>query len=570
MMTVLRSIALLLILGPVLQMARAYTMPPGLPDSWIDPDVTPPARPADWSAAVPGYYYVNNDTGTDSGRTYGTPSAPRATIPNPMPAGSYVEVHGTYDVSVGGSVTVRGSGTGDTWAANSAGPCWVVGIDGDKPTFTTSKMLLRGSYVYVYNVVSSGITSGAVVQVGSSSAGFDADHIAVLRCDISGTDTSGTGVAVAGHSTSPAGNVMIAYNSIHDHGPSYDIDQDSHMVNVASYASNVWILSNTLQNSAGSGMQFGPSSPGPQYVYVGNNSVNNSRQSGIWCKYGTDVIVSKNTVHDVKDRCVGVDTSPSKGMGAQYGPVRVWWLFNHVYNCRYGINVVSTDSSNSVGEYYAIGNLIRDCNIANSACYSYPNGTDSWGMCAIHLHGGSTRVLANNTISNCSSGIQISRAGANQAYVEGNIIDRVSHANGYFLFWEGTTSKLTFRNNLMYSPAGFPYNDNGVTYASLSAYQTAESNGTDCLESGPLFTNSATNDYTLQSGSPAIGAGILPAALATFFGYYGRSISTDISGASRPQNTTWDIGAYEFTSGGGGSSSATATTVNATTVNIAP
>lgn len=79
----------------------AYDLPMGIPDPepyWEGTqsplDDPPPARPSPWSSEVPGYYYVNNETGTDSARPYGTPSAPRATIPTTLGAGSYVEVHG--------------------------------------------------------------------------------------------------------------------------------------------------------------------------------------------------------------------------------------------------------------------------------------------------------------------------------------------------------------------------------------------------------------------------------------------------------------------------------------------
>jgi hypothetical protein len=42
------------------------------------------------------FYYINYQTGTDTERIYGTPVAPRKTIPNPISADSYVEVAGDF------------------------------------------------------------------------------------------------------------------------------------------------------------------------------------------------------------------------------------------------------------------------------------------------------------------------------------------------------------------------------------------------------------------------------------------------------------------------------------------
>ncbi|MCH7902870.1 hypothetical protein IIC68_03895, partial [archaeon] len=56
------------------------------------------------------------------------------------------------------------------------------------------------------------------------------------------------------------------------------------------------------------------------------------------------------------------------------------------------------------------------------------------------------------------------------------------------------------------------------------------------VSSDPLFTDPGNSDYTLQSGSPAIDAGV---NLSAFIG------NLDIIGVSRPQVGAWDIGAYE-------------------------
>ena len=70
----------------------------GIPQPPFGVNETAPSSPSPWTTETAGFYYVCADCAgaTDSGRTYGTPSAPRATIPRTLPAGSVVELRGTY------------------------------------------------------------------------------------------------------------------------------------------------------------------------------------------------------------------------------------------------------------------------------------------------------------------------------------------------------------------------------------------------------------------------------------------------------------------------------------------
>src|SRR5262249_5336155 len=54
------------------------------------------------------------------------------------------------------------------------------------------------------------------------------------------------------------------------------------------------------------------------------------------------------------------------------------------------------------------------------------------------------------------------------------------------------------------------------------------------INTNPLFVNTATFDYHLQTGSPAIDAGLTLTM-----------VSNDFEGHSRPQGPAFDIGAYE-------------------------
>ena len=82
----------------------------GIPEPQFGANEEVPAKPSPWNGAVPGFYYVCNDCAgsTDSSNTYGWPSNPRKTIPNTIPAGSVVEIHGNYH---GDYLTLNANGT---------------------------------------------------------------------------------------------------------------------------------------------------------------------------------------------------------------------------------------------------------------------------------------------------------------------------------------------------------------------------------------------------------------------------------------------------------------------------
>jgi hypothetical protein len=108
-------------------------------------------------------------------------------------------------------------------------------------------------------------------------------------------------------------------------------------------------------------------------------------------------------------------------------------------------------------------------------------------------------------------------------------------------------------NNTAYSPTGAGGNlfrsDVGciwtIQYNFFSQLDgtalTGFDNQTGGINGGAInFVNAAANDYRLLGNSPAVNAG----ATLTGFNY-------DIAGTTRPQGAAWDMGAYEYVSGGG-------------------
>ena len=153
----------------------------------------------------------------------------------------------------------------------------------------------------------------------------------------------------------------------------------------------------------------------------------------------------------------------------------------------------------------------------------YNNIVNGIGAQAVKLTGGvqvfgptTAPLIYNNTFYDMSTGVELGDSGVSAAEVKNNIFEAIST----------------------------PISDSGTS--TVKSTNFCDSAGTGCTVTGsPSFTNAATGDFTLQSGSNCRDAGLDLSA----------TLTTDYIGTSRPQNGTFDIGAYEYlvSAGGGGS-----------------
>jgi hypothetical protein len=213
----------------------------------------------------------------------------------------------------------------------------------------------------------------------------------------------------------------------------------------------------------------------------------------------------------------------------------------NTYNGPYGQDGIYSDPNTSDNSY--IGNFIRD------------NGRVSLNS---HLdHGlylsGDNEFVANNLIAaNSAYGIQVS--GANNTVSNLKIYNNVlvnSYNTSGIMLWASVSgvdianniiygnadngiktsachgSGVTIRNNLFYN------NPNGAWDMTYNGSDVSYSTSGNITNSDPLFVN-WWSDWHLQTGSPAINAGL---TLST--------VPTDFDGVSRPQGGVYDIGAYE-------------------------
>ena len=111
------------------------------------------------------------------------------------------------------------------------------------------------------------------------------------------------------------------------------------------------------------------------------------------------------------------------------------------------------------------------------------------------------------------------------------------------------TGSGSIKNNIFYNNgigAGGGTNGGGGDYN--YCYPATGNCGTNAITSpDPGMVDPANADFTLKSGSPLIDAGI------------DAGITTDYLGNTRPQGSGYDIGAYEYTSGGGDTTPPTTT-----------
>ncbi len=527
----------------------AYVPPIGVPDPGFGIDAVRPDRPGTWDSEIAGYYYVDRTApGCSDSQSFGHPASPRCTIPNPVPAGSYVEVHGIYDYTVNGDSDIAGNGTGGAWTANQSGPAWVVGLPSDRPIFT-NRLILTGQHLYVDGISARWDAEDECIIVSSYAGAPNSEYIVVRNSIIEGNQLNRTYAVVVGglSEADTIANVVVYNNLIFNHGDMASGDQDADCLNAGNFSNHVWFLNNIVHTASGSGGWAGGAYGGADnchHIYFGYNLVYNTRQSGLSVKYATDVIFSQNHIRDIVDTA----WSPSKGIGYQYAPQRLWILYNEIHGARYGIYGGSTEPG--AWYIYAVGNVIY--NIHGSA--EYAGG--SWDEAGIMMQGGTFNAVIHNTLVDCDAGINGPATDVTY-YMENNIVQNVARANGNHVFIEYATSNSVLRNSILYQSSGAERIRWGGTAYSLGGFQAAAGKGENCLNLNPMLADAAGSDFRASPGSPGIDSGLSESELTanvyqTFRITYGLDIAIDPNRVVRPQGNGWDIGAYEFGAPGTG------------------
>jgi hypothetical protein len=493
-----------------------------------------PAAPNPWTSEVAGFYYVDASSGasTDSGNTYGTPARPRKTIPQNLPAGSVVELHGSYDRLHTSPNHISASGT-------AAQPVYLRGASTATRPRITQEWELSGSYFIVENLLFAdrdGSISGEPTILGN------ADHIVMRHNEITGNLVNG-GLGLVNYSASTTvSNVVIYDNNIHHNGnAAATFDQDVHGIAVGGGVNNAWIVDNQMSYNSGDGIQINAGSAANQssthHLYVARNTAHHNKQSGFWVKQATDVIFSENFSYSHRPS----GSSPGQGMGFQYATERVWFLYNHIHDCDMGIFIGSDNGLGNGVDSYFIGNLIHNIHTTSGSAPS----TDT--SAAFVLRGGTNRYVINNTVYDVDGGIYSSGAGS--VNTVNNIVSSVTVAGGAQIWLDrGTTASASeMHHNLLDGVGKIRWGSSSDN--TLAAFQSSFNKGQSSRLGLPLFVAPVTDNFRLLVGSPAIDGGTTHAVYSTFSSRYGVSIARDRDGNGRPAGAAWDMGAYEYGAG---------------------
>lgn len=426
-------------------------------------------------------------------------------LPNPIPAGAVIEISGAYGVGHTSPNTIECAGTAEA-------PAFIRGAAGSS---ITGGWEVRGSYC-ILEGLSFGPVGGIVILA-------PADHIALRDSDIAGNgvDSGGTGV-VSWVEGAVAHDIVLLRNVIHDGGDVLaDFDQDVHGIAIGANVDHVWVIGNEMARNSGDGIQINAGDGGHatlHHIWVGHNVSHHNKQTGFWVKQAQDVVFSQNASYGHRPS----NSSNGACMGFQYGPERVWMIFNYLFDCEVGITLASDLDDGADGmDSWIVGNVIYDIQDMDGSF----DENSAWRDAAIMLVGGTNRRIVHNTIHGVVSGIRTTGPTGTSLLVSGNII---SGSSGNHLFNEGDPGAVVARNNLTDVAPGM------VGFACE-----------ECAVGDPAFVDVAAIDFSIAEGSAAVDVAVEEDVYAAYEELYGESIRFTPVGGARPAGAGWDAGAYE-------------------------
>jgi hypothetical protein len=239
--------------------------------------------------------------------------------------------------------------------------------------------------------------------------------------------------------------------------------------------------------------------------------------------------------------------------------------------------IFSADSTGTADQPLHPNQVLAGC--VGNVIYNNHGGTygvqqdNNTGFAAVFNSMDGPYYFVDNSVYDFEVGAMSSTVAGSELYSRGNI------------FWSKsapTNTGSSSINDEFYTETGLTLDSdyNRVSSSATWNYNSADRNlaymqGTVGIElnttaGDPLFVNAAGGNLNLQSGSPCISASIVAEeAYDAFEDEFGIDIrAVDRAGNVRPLDSTRDLGAYEFVSGGGGGTGVNSNTINASTLNI--
>ena len=516
--------------------ASAYTIPTGIPDPGFGIADEAPADPVEWpnSEAV-GYYYLDNSGICSDTNVYGYPASPRCTIPSaPI-------------VTAGKKMVLKASPNpyytrALTWHqfyldGSSGNRAWLVGVnDGpNKPVIKANDLSpnttirMEGSHWTIDGIIFDDAIPSVRGDLGSES------YVVIRHSEIR-NDTGAVGSATSMNNATQYG--LYFDNHIHENGiieEDLSVEHDVHGIQVSSVI-NLWVLDNIFHENAGDSVQI--NGIDVHNIYIGRNKMHSEGENAVDTKSFNTLIVSENDGWDFRLVTYGNSGGNSQifyinDEGTQTGG---WWAINNRAWDSGGPGITSAALTTDV---HIVGNLIKWCS----------DGIQNF------THGGYTAYIYNNTIDQCrSSALKVSVAGGPGAFTKfsGNYIGSGTWTNQIIAIGGLTTDTGSFQEfdwNYFEQPVN-------LLWANVSRNLQWMRDNTVWLKNAaenvvPNFVSQNLFDYHLTGSSPLKNNhSNIFTSYTTFDLLFSRSIQTDRSGILRPQNSAWDIGAYEYVESG--------------------
>jgi hypothetical protein len=596
-------IRLLIILMLIPSIVFGYTPPKGIPNPsasfstfgeidqatptwaahcphWVDET---PAVNSEADGDAHNCYYIDNTQSspgacTDTSNTYGYPGHARCTPPEGLlAAGSYVYIHaGTY---------AAGDSDGDRFDWHGAGtasnPIWITGQIANNrctgsgtpstcctgvgtgtcanPKFTDKVEIgLAGaaSYIIFENFEVNHIEGLMVLSYYD----YNLDHIIIRYNHVYGTGTNSDSVGIligSGSGTDNYPNATISYvvvynNNVHNIGTStgqWDTG-DQGGIYGSFHTSYLWVLDNTISNISGDcigGCHYCNSYDSNKYLhhyFIGRNTMTNTGEDCIDVKNSQYVIISENECYDTPGEGHGGGIILHYG-GAEGIPYRdTYVLYNKISGQNVGIAVSAGQDIHIVGNIiYDITDLNDEVDVLDGACFGFRGTIGSF-------------YVVDNTCYNYTKGVAVQQGslGAGDSMkIHGNIFSTRNDANGYEIeIGSGDEGYVDMDYNRFYASIeanNFSWAGSDHTLAEIQGHSECE----HCTAGDPSFKStiaSSADFLKLNTGSECIGANVEGPVGATvydaFYSAWSLSIEKDYAGTARPQETTWDIGAYEY------------------------
>lgn len=471
--------------APAVSATAGWTAPMGIPVPEFGIAETARRPPSPWTREVAGFYYVDESRrgATDENNQFGTPAHPRQSIPLALPAGSVVELHGTYDRRHSSPNTLTAHGT-------AAQPVFIRGASANARALIRAPWELRATYTILENLEFGPANAQRTGELAIVAPG---NHVALRASDVHGNPNGGGVGVVSWSPTAFMDHVVIAGNKVHDNGNvRADFDQDVHGIAVSANVSRLWVLDNELYRNSGDGIQINGGRGGQastHHIYVARNIAHDNKQTGFWTKQATDVIFAENL-------CFGHrpgNSSYGQCMGLQYAPERVWFVSNHIHDCDFGIALSSDSDMGSGRDVFLVGNVIH--RIHHSGEY---NPNTGWSNAAIMMAGETVHVVVNNTIYDVDAGINTPIGGTN--YVVNNVVTKVTEPRGNTLFFEhgAPPAETIVRDNIFGADARVRVGDR--VFGSLEL-RLAPNRILGPTAEASLFVDAANEDFRLASPS---------------------------------------------------------------------